>query len=147
MGRADDMVDRNGDAENAAFIRKCGGRLRRMLAEEHADPEVAASLIAESAELLAQAKSDFDELFKSNPRFYEDRGECLSLLARTLAASEDRSQCAGLLDQAADLLADRPRCKAYADMVSAYAKTTPPPSTPSSGTIMITSEQTVFSPR
>lgn len=117
MERARVMVDINGDAENYAFIRKCGGRLRRMLAEEDPDPEAAASLIAESADLLAQAKVDFDALFEKNPRFYEDRGECLSLLARTLAASEDRSQCADLIEQATALLAVRPGSKAYADLV------------------------------
>lgn len=117
MRRAKELTDLYDDPENRAFALKCEGRLRRMQAEEldTADPQRLV-LLGESEELLTQAFPAFEELLRTNSRFVEDRGECVSLLARTVAAVPDLPRARELAAQARELLVTEETSKAMADL-------------------------------
>ncbi|MEV5000498.1 hypothetical protein [Nocardioides sp. LML1-1-1.1] len=117
MALAETISIENHDPENEAFALKCEGRLRRMQSETLADsdPERAAHL-RRSVELLVEAFPKFEKLLETNPRFAEDVGECVSLLARTYATSGDLVTAAEEAARANSLLSTRKESKAYADL-------------------------------
>jgi tetratricopeptide (TPR) repeat protein len=123
MHRAKEITDQYDDAENRAYALKCEGRLLRMEAEElDEDDAHRRDLLTQSAELLRLARPAFEHLLLTNPRFVEDRGECVSLLARTVAAQHDLDQALQLAEEARGLLAPKPDSKAMADLLVLFAE-------------------------
>lgn len=117
MKLAKDISEQYHDDENHAYTLKCEGRLLRMKAEGIPDGDPRRpELLARSTELLTDAYSAFDELLKSNARFVEDRGECVSLLARTLATVPNIEHGVRETKRANALLVSVPESKAYADL-------------------------------
>lgn len=117
MEKAKDISEKYHDDENHAYTLKCEGRLLRMKAEAMPDGDPQRpELLARSAALLTDAYPAFDELLKDNARFVEDRGECVSLLARTLATVPDIEHGVEETKRANELLVSVPSSKAYADL-------------------------------
>jgi tetratricopeptide (TPR) repeat protein len=88
-----------------------------MQAELEQDVTIRAELLANSRRLLEEAYPAFDELLAHNNRFVKDRGECVSLLARTHAVTPDLAAARAAVTRAERLLAPVTGSKAAADLV------------------------------
>jgi tetratricopeptide (TPR) repeat protein len=117
MDRAESLAREYDDKDNLAFVLKCKGRLQRMRAEDASDSGEADVLFADSVELLERAYRAFVEIVRTKPKYFEDRGECVALLARTLAATGDLEKARETVERAHVLLDSRPASKAFADLV------------------------------
>jgi hypothetical protein len=115
-----DWLSADGDnPKNRAFTLKCRGRLARLRAEtlDVGQPE-RAQLLADSVDLLQQAFPLFGALLADGDHgAAEDHGECLALLARTLATAGQWAQAEEQASQAHNLLDPLPGTKAYADLI------------------------------
>jgi hypothetical protein len=117
MDRAKEISERYHDDINHAFTLKCEGRLLRMEAEQlrYEDPR-RAELLERSATMLRDGEAAFNDVVLAHPKYKEDPGECVSLLARTLATSLEFESAKSEAARAAELLAPSPSGKAYADL-------------------------------
>lgn len=107
------------DVANDAFLDKCRGRLKRMLAEqiEVGAPHRQAHL-EDSIRLLSQAYGKFESLVHEGERHrIEDLGECQSLLARTYWEAERPEDARNAADRARPILNAVATSKATADLV------------------------------
>lgn len=117
MDQARGISEQYHDDENHAFALKCEGRLLRMEAEALPDGEERREKLDQSANLLRAAFVEFERLLTRNSRFIEDRGECVSLLARTLATGFELKAAEREAQRAHELLDRQPGSKALADLV------------------------------
>lgn len=106
------------DPANHAFGLKCEGRILRMRAEALpvSDPD-REELLAASEAKLRDGFAAFDGLLPTASRHYEDHGECLSLLGRTLASAGRHDEAADVVRRAETILKAKLTSKAYADLV------------------------------
>jgi tetratricopeptide (TPR) repeat protein len=111
-----DLGQKIGWVRNTAFCEKCTGRLLRLQAELSADEQVRTTRLAESAERLGKATTAFqDDVELPLGKRLEERGDCQSLLGRTLLVAgkiDDATQAA----ERASTLLDQTHGKAYVDL-------------------------------
>ncbi len=119
MVEADELSAGGDDVKNRAFTLKCRGRLARLRAETlDVGRAERAQLLEESADLLQQAFPLFGALVADGDQgSAEDRGECLALLARTLATDGQWTEAEEQATEAHRLLDPLRDSKAYADLV------------------------------